>query len=201
MEKTENMHFIDHVVEGMRKSAAELEDFQLQLSLGKMEAMDAFYALKKSYGNFTHEIKLKAIHGKQNWDDILGKIQDLQVQLALGKAETAEVFEEQKKKIGLAIHSLQVAIKTNPTFIESNALFLETLENLKLKLEILSEKLNPLKEKVSTEFTARKEQLEDAILQFKENIRRKSTIDERFATFQDELSKAFSHFKKAFVSH
>jgi hypothetical protein len=200
MEKIENTHFIDYVVEGMRKSAAELEEFQVQLSLGKMEAMDAFEDLKKSYNNFTHEVKLKAIHGKQNWEDILAKIQDLQVQLALGKAETSEAFEAQKKKIVLAIHSLQVAIKTNPAFIESNALFLETLENFKLKMEILSEKLKPLKEKVSTEFTARKEQLEDAILVFKENIRSKSTIDERFATFQDELSEAFSHFKKAFVS-
>jgi hypothetical protein len=184
----------------MRKSAAELEEFQLQLSLGKMEAIDAFHATKKSFSNFTHEIKLKAIHGKYSWENILGKIQDLQVQLALGKAETKEEFEEQKKKIALAIHSLQIAIKTNPSFIESHALFLETLENLKLKMEILSEKLNPAKEKVTTEFKVRKEQLEDAILQFKEKIRSKSTIDERFATFQDELSEAFNHFKKAFVS-
>lgn len=201
MEKTENMHFIDRIVEEMRKSAAELEEFQLQLSLGKMEAMDAFHVVKKSYSNFAHEMKLKAIHGKQNWEDILAKIQDLQIQLALGKAETAEAFEEQKKKIGLAIHALQVSIKTNPTFIESNALFLETLENLKLKMEILSEKLNPMKEKISTEFAARKEQMEDAILLFKENILSKSSIDERFATFQNELSKVFSHFKKAFVTH
>lgn len=199
MEKTENVHFMDYVVDGMRKTAEELEKFQLQVSLGKMEAMDKFHELKKSYSHYTHEVKLKAEKGKDQLKNLQSKFQDLQVQLSLGKAETVEAFEEQKRKILLAIHELQVTIKTNPTFIKSYALLLEALEKLKLKLEILSDKLDPLKEKVSKVYENRKEDLENVILSFKEKINSKTDINSRMEIFQEELATAFSHFKKAFV--
>lgn len=199
MEKTENKHFMDYVVEGMRKSADELEKFQVKVSLGKAEAMETFQELKKSYGHYTHELKLKAENGKEELKNLKAKFQDLQVQLALGKAETVDAFEAQKKKILDAILDLQNTIKSNPTFIKSYALLLETLEKLKIKLEILSEKLDPVKAKISKVYENRKEDLENVILSFKEKFNNKVDLDSRMEVFQDELTAAFKHFKKAFV--
>lgn len=199
MENTENMHFGDYVAEGLRRSADELEKFQLQAGLGKMEALDSYQDLKKKYAHYTHEIKLKAMKGKDELENLIGKIQDLQVQFELGKADSIEAFEEQKKKILLAIHEIQVAIKTNPTFIKTYALLLETLEKIKLKLDILSEKLDPLKEKVKEIYVDKKKDLEETINSFKEKFNDKTGIESKLGVFQDELALAYKHFKKAFV--
>lgn len=199
MENTENMHFGDYVADGLRRSADELEEFQVQASLGKMEAFDTYNELKKKYAHYTQEIKLKAIEGKADLENLIGKIQDLQVQFELGKADTIDAFEEQKKKILLAIHEIQVTIKTNPTFIKTYAMLLETLEKIKLKLDILSEKLDPLKEKAKEVYEDKKKDLEKAISSFKEKFNEKTDVENKFDVFQDELALAYKHFKKAFI--
>jgi hypothetical protein len=199
MENNENMHFGDYLAEGLRRSADELEEFQIQASLGKMEALDKYNELKKKYAHYTHELKLKAINGKEDLENLIGKIQDLQVQFELGKADTLEAFEEQKKKILLAIHEVQVTIKTNPTFIKAYALLLETLEKIKLKLDILSEKLDPLKEQVKAVYEDKKKDVEEAISSFKDKFSDKTNYEHKMEVFQDELALAYKHFKKAFV--
>lgn len=199
MEKSENTHFLDYVVDGMRKTAEELEKFQLQVGLGKMEAMDKFDEVKKSYSHLTHEAKLKMIQGQDQLENVQAKLQDLQVQLALGKADSVEAYQEQKKKILLAIHELQVTIKSNPAYIKSNAAFLETLEKLKLKMDILSDKLEPMKEKVAEVYNNRKEDIEKIIQSFIDRVNKKAEDSSKMEIFQDELAEAFKHFKKAFV--
>lgn len=199
METKENMHFLDYVVDGMRKSADELEKFQLQASLGKMEALEKYDELKKYYTLTVHDVKSKIEHGKEQLQNLQAKVQDLQVQFALGKADTLEMYEEQKKKILLAIHEIEVTIKTNPTFIKTYALLLETLEKIKVKLEILSTQLDPLKEKVSTAYEARKKDIEDIISSFREKLNKETDIEHRMDVFQDELALAYKHLKKAFV--
>lgn len=199
MEKTENANFIDNVVEGMRKSALELEKFQLQLNLGKVEAMDKFNELKKSFIDYTHELKIKTDKSKAQFVKLQGKLQDLQVQLALGKAVSREAFQKQKKKILLAIHELQVTIKSNPTFIKVYAVFLEYLEAFKIKLDMLSEKLEPVKEKVTKAISAKKKDIEKIINSFRKNVDKKTKVSNRMEIFQDEIALAFNHFRKAFV--
>ncbi|MFN6014984.1 MAG: hypothetical protein ACK47F_09885, partial [Flavobacteriales bacterium] len=167
MENTKNNHYLDYIIDGMRKSADELEKFQLQVSLGKMEALDKYEELKKSYANYSNEIKLKAEEGREKLQELQSKFQHLQVQFALGKAETIETFEEQKHTILLAIHELEVTIKNNPTFIRTYAILLDLFEKLKLKLEVLSTKLDPLKEKVKETYKDRKRDFEEAIESFR----------------------------------
>ena len=38
METTERIHYVDQVIEGLRKAAIELEELQVQATLGKAEA-------------------------------------------------------------------------------------------------------------------------------------------------------------------
>jgi hypothetical protein len=199
MKNKDNMHFSDYIAQGLRRSADELEKFQLQASLGKMEALEKYQEMKKTYAHYTHEVKLKAIEGKEDFVKLIAQIQDLQVQFELGKADTIDEYEAQKKKILLALHELQVTIKTNPTFIKSYAKLLETLEQINLKLAILSDKLDPLKEKVKDGYDKRKKEIESAISSFKAKFNDKTDSEHKMEVFQDELAIAYKHFKKAFV--
>jgi hypothetical protein len=183
----------------MRKGADELEKFQVQASLGKMEAMETYEELKKSYAHYTNEAKVKIEQGKEKYQELLAKVQDLQVQFTLGKADTIEAFQEQRKKIMLAIHEVQVAIQTNPTFIKAYALMLETLEKIKVKLDILAEQLEPTREKVKTVYEEKKEQIEKAIQEFREKFNDSTGFEDRLEYFQKEMSLAYDHFRKAFV--
>lgn len=201
MENTDNKHYLDYIIDGMRKTADELEKFQLQASLGKMEALDKYDELKKTYAHYSNEIKIKAEEGREKLQELQAKFQDLQVQFALGKAETIETFEEQKHRILLAIHELQVTIKSNPTFIKTYAILLDLLEKLKLKLEILSTKLDPLKEKAKEVFADRKKELEEVIDSFRKKINDQTDIEHKMEVFQDELALAYKHFKNAFVQN
>ena len=199
MEIKENIHFIDQLVDKMRSAANDLEEFQLQASLGKMEALEKYNELKKSFSSYLHEAKLMAIRGNNQLHTLEGKFQNLQLQFALGKAETKETFEDQKKKILFAIHEVQVEIKTNPTFIKVYAELLNALENLKLKLEIISEKLDPIKQSLSDGFDIRKKKIEEAISNFKEKFEEKTHLDDKLDILHDEMSLAYKHFKKAFI--
>lgn len=201
MENTDNKHYLDYIIDGMRKTADELEKFQLQASLGKMEALDKYDELKKTYAHYSNEIKIKAEEGREKLQELQAKFQDLQVRFDLGKAETIETFEEQKHRILLAIHELQVTIKSNPTFIKTYAKLLDLLEKLKLKLEILSTKLDPLKEKAKEVFEDRKKDLEEVIDSFRKKINDQTDIEHKMEVFQDELAQAYKHFKKAFVQN
>ena len=199
MDIKENIHFIDRVVDKMRNAADELEAFQLHANLGKMEALEKYDEIKKTFSTYLHEAKLMAIRGNNQIHSLEGKFQNLQLQFALGKAETKETFEDQKKKILLAIHEIQVEIKTNPTFIKVYAELLNALENLKLKLEIISENLNPMKQSLRDGFDVRKKKVEEAISNFKDKFESKSHLDEKLDILQDEMSLAYKHFKKAFI--
>lgn len=199
METTENIHLLDYVIEGMRKAEVELEKLQLQAGLGKMEALDAYENIKKSFKGFTHDLKLRAENGREQLADLQAKFQDLQVQLELGKAETVDAFEAQRKKILLAIHEVQVTITTNPTFIKVYGFLLEALEKLKIQLEVVAEKLSPMGDKIATEINDRKAAIEKTISDFKEKFNDRTDFDSKMSTFQEEMSNAYSHLKKAFI--
>jgi predicted nucleic acid-binding Zn-ribbon protein len=200
MNSTENTHLLDYVTNGLRIAAGELEKFQLQVGLGKMEAFDAYEELKKKYAHYTHELKLKAEEGKEKLIDLQAKFQDLQVQFNLGKAETIEAFQEQRKKILLAIHEVQVVIQSNPTIIKTYAYLLIALEKLKVKLDILSQQFEPTRERIVENLNNRKEQLEKVISDFKSKFNERTDLEERMDVFRSEISLAYEHFRKAFVN-
>lgn len=199
MEKKENVHVIDLVVDRMRKAAVDLEEFQLKVSLGKMEALDKYEEIKKSYKHLIQESKIKIAHSKERLEALHGKLDDLQVQFALGKAVTVEVFKAQKKRILNAIHEIEVSIKTNPTFVKSYAVLLETLETLKLKLEILSDKLEPAKKRVGKVIQDGKAEVERILSSFQKKFKKRINYERRMDVFQDELAIAYKHFRKAFA--
>ncbi|WP_299124239.1 hypothetical protein [uncultured Winogradskyella sp.] len=198
METAQNTHFIDKIVDALKKAAVELEEFQVKAALGKAEAQDKYEELKKKFNLFIHESKTKVNTGKERVDDIHSKFDELRVQLALGKAETLEKFEAQKKQLLLTLHELEVKIKTNEKFKRMYAMVLIEIEKFKVSLDILEEKFKQGKTDVKVSFEKGKEEFKRFVDDFKEKYSKKE--ETKWEHFQNEISEAFTHFKRAFVT-
>ena len=198
MKNNENSHFIDKVIDTLRKAAVEMEEFQVKVALGKAEAEDKYEDIKKKFNSFVHDSKYKIKVGKEKVDDLHMKFDQLMVQLDLGKAETIEAFKKQKKDILTTIHEIEVEIKTNETLKRIYAFVLIEFEKFKAQLQVLEEKFESGKANVKTSFENGKSEFNKYV----ENLKSKySTKKEetRWEYFQNEIAEALTHFKQAFV--
>src|SRR5690606_10558581 len=159
----ENTHVIEQISAGFRKVAKELEEFQVQLALGKMAAKDKYEEVKKEFNSYVNDFKQKYEESKEMWNEYKAQIEDLQVQLALGKAETVEAFREQKHKIITKVREIENQIKNHPLYVNWYPELLAALEKVKIELEILDDYYDEAKTKASVEFDKRKKQLEETI--------------------------------------
>lgn len=197
MKKTQDTQFVDKVIGALRKSATELEEFQVQTALGKAEAQDKYEDVKKKFNQFIHKSEFKFKEGKEKIDELNTKFDELRVQLALGKAETKEIFKKQKKQLLLTLHDIEVKIKTNETLNKMYALTLIEIEQFKIQLEILEQKFNKDKGEGKGTFEKGKEDFNAFINKFKGKYAKKKE-ETKLEHFQNEITEAFDHFKKAF---
>jgi hypothetical protein len=199
MKNKEDNQFIDKVIGALRKTAIELEEFRVQAALGKAEAQDKYEEIKKKFNLFIHESEHKVKGAKEKIDDLNTKFDELRVQLALGKAETKEVFQKQKKELLSTLHDIEVKIKTNETLNRMYALTLIEIEQFKIQLEILEQKFNKEKDEAKDTFEKGKKDFNAFIDKIKEKYGKKKEEEEtKLGHFQNEISEAFHHFKKAF---
>ncbi len=198
MKNSDNTHFMDKVVDSLRKAAIEIEEFQVQAALGKAEAHDAYEGAKKRFNKFIHESKSKAREGKEHVNEINTKLDELRVQLALGKAETKEKFREQKKLLLNSLHELEFKIKSNPKVSKMYAFMQIEIEKFKVKLDVLEEKFEEGKEGAKIAFEKRKAEFNEFINGVKAKYDSEKKQETKWEHFQTELSEAFTHLKRAF---
>ena len=198
METKENIRVIDSIVDALKKAAVDLEEFQVQMALGKAEAYNTYEDMKKKFRLLIHEGKFKLQEGQEKLEALDAKFDRLRVQLELGKAETVEEFRSQKKKLLMAIHDIEVKIKTNEKLKRLYAFLLIEIELFKVQLEILEEKFEKGKKRANVSFQKGKKEFNEFVARFKEKHSKKE--EGKWDHFQDEISEAFTHFKKAFVS-
>lgn len=197
MKTLEETRFIDRVVETLRKAAIEIEELQVQAALGKAEAKDKYEEIKKKFNLVLNEAKSKIDSGKEVAQDIDTKFDELRVQLELGKAEGLDAFKEQKKGLLAKLHEIEVNIKTNKRLNDIYAFVLLEIEKFKLKLEILEQKFIKGKEDAKASFEKGKTEFNTFIEKIKAKYGKKE--ETKWEHFQDEISEAFTHFKKAFT--
>ncbi|MEH6537218.1 MAG: hypothetical protein V7719_12545 [Psychroserpens sp.] len=197
MKTKQNIHFVDTVIGALRKTAVELEEFQVQATLGKAEAQDKYEDVKKKFNLFIHDSEFKIKGIKEKIEDVNTKFDELRVQLALGKAETKEIFKKQKKQLLSTLHEIEVKIRTNETLNRMYALALIEIEQFKIQLEILEQRYSKDKTKAKDTFEKGKQDFNTFINKFKGKYGKKNE-ETKFEHFQHEISEAFDHFKKAF---
>lgn len=197
MKNKKDNQFIDKVVKALRKTAVNLEEFQVKSALGKKEAQEKYEEVKKKFNTFIHDSEFKIKGIKEKIEEINTKFDELRVQLALGKAETKEIFKKQKKQLLLTLHDIEVKIKRHETLRRMYALSLIEIEQFKIQLEILDQKYNRDKKRAGTSFEKGKQEFNSFIDNFK--VKHAKTKEEtKLEHFQNEISEAFVHFKKAF---
>ncbi|AUC81211.1 DNA replication initiation control protein YabA [Lacinutrix sp. Bg11-31] len=197
MENKEHTKFVDKIVEALKKSAIEIEEFRVQAALGKAEAQDKYEEAKKKFNLFIHESKFKIEVGKEKIDDINTKFDELRVQLALGKADTKDAFAKQKKQLLLLLHDIEVKIKTNKKMSHMYALVLVEIEKFKIHLDVLEDNFKDKKSDAKASFEKGKQEFNDYINTFKTKYSKKE--ETKWEHFQGEVSQAFSHLKMAFT--
>ncbi len=197
MKTKQDIQFVDKIIAALRKSAIELEAFQVKAALGKAEAQDKYEEVKKKFNLFIHDSEFKIKDIKEKIEELNTKFDELRVQLALGKAETKEIFKKQKKQILSTLHDIEVKIKTNETLNRMYALTLIEIEQFKIQLEILEQKFKKDKKEGKDSFEKGKQEFNSFIDRFKGKYAKKKE-ETKLEHFQNEISEAFSHFKKAF---
>lgn len=197
MKNNRDNHFVDKVIGALRKSAVELEEFQVQAALGKAEAKDKYEEVKKKFNLFIHDSEFKIKDVKQKIEELNAKFDELRVQLALGKAETKEIFKKQKKQMLSTLHDIEVKIKANETLNRMYALTLIEIEQFKIQLEILEQRFDKDKKEAKDSFEKGKQDFNSFIDKFKGKYGKKKEVS-KLEHFQGEISEAFDHFKKAF---
>lgn len=195
MENIEKTKFIDTVIEALKKSAVEMEKFQVKVALGKAEAKEGYEEIKKKLNLFIHESKYKIDVGKQKVDEINTKLDEFRVQLTLGKAESVEAFNQQKKQLLLTIHELEVKIKTNERLKRMYAIVLIEIEAFKIQLKILEIKLDQGMDKTEFSIEKGKKNFNQFINTLKEKYGKKK--ETKWEHFQADISEAFNHFRQA----
>ncbi|PWK20704.1 hypothetical protein [Xanthomarina spongicola] len=198
MKNKEDIQFVDKVIGALRKTAVELEEFRVQTALGKAEVQDKYEEVKKKFNLFIHDNEYKIKGVKEKIEELNTKFDELRVQLALGKAETREVFKKQKKQLLLTLHDIEVKIKTNETLNRMYALTLIEIEQFKIQLEILEQKFNKDKDEAKDTFEKGKKDFNTFIDRLKVKYAKKKDEETKIEHFQNEISEAFKHFKKAF---
>lgn len=198
MKTKQDINFVDKVIIALKKTAVELEEFQVQATLGKAEAQDKYEEGKKKFNLFLHDSEFKIKGLKEKIEELNTKFDELRVQLALGKAETKEIFIKQKKQLLLTLHEIEVKIKTNEALTRMYALTLIEIEQFKIQLEILEQRFHKDKSKVVDTFEKGKDDFNSFIERFKGKYAKKKVEETRLEHFQHEIAEAFNHFKKAF---
>ncbi|TWO33471.1 hypothetical protein E1J38_006135 [Seonamhaeicola sediminis] len=198
MKTIEDNRFIDNVVETLRKAAIEIEELQVQAALGKAEAKDKYEEVKKKFNHVLHEAKTKIEAGREKTKDIHSKFDELRVQLELGKAEGLDAFKAQKKSLLAKLHEIEMQIKTNKRLNDIYAFVLLEIEKFKIKLEVLEQKFEKGKANTKASFEKGKNEFNVFIEQIKTKYGSKKE-ETKWEHFQDEISEAFTHFKRAFM--
>lgn len=196
----QNTSVIDKIAEGLRKTAVELEEFQLQLALGKAEAADQYESIKKKLNTFLQKIDAKIGHEVPDTSALRGKLDELRVQLVLGQAESREVFTEQKKRILKAIDDLEKSLNNSGIAARLKLRIKSELRVFRIKLEILRLRFELGKLKMKKVVKTRRDEFIKKTQQLRTRlIRKNSELEKNWEHFSDEMDKAYSHLKKAFA--
>ncbi|MEZ4773868.1 MAG: hypothetical protein R3D00_11855 [Bacteroidia bacterium] len=183
----------------------ELDDLELQISLGEEEIVAAYEKQKAAFTEFVNESKAKISEMASNdhVQKLRGKLEALQVQLALGKAESLEAYEEQKKRLTESIQEAKDEYETYMSSLgdkkqELSGNLSGKLEQFKTKMDLFHLQFALGKADAKEELKEKQEELTATLATIRAKIdEKKEAAEETWDEFTDEVSEAFDQFKGA----
>ena len=186
----------EKIINGLKKTQKEIEEFALQFALGKAEAADKFEELKKEFNS-----KVNKWQSEFSKTGLKSKFEELKLQLALGKADAKDLFDEQRKNILNSIQLVEAELKSDPKLNERLEDFKSEVEKFKLKLEILKLQFELKRFEVKDEF---KEAMSDAGIKidklFNKVEEKWDDAKKKSYDFSEEIKLSYEHLKKAVKS-
>jgi hypothetical protein len=192
----------DTMISALKKSISELEEFQVQMALGKAEAHEKFDELKKKFKGFINSTKQKISAGKAKVAALRTDFDELQVQLSLGKADSIEKYNEQKKKILFAISKIEKSMENKTAFLNTDLdeKLRHEIEKFRIKMEVLKVQFELGKLDAKDEFEERKHEFSEGITKLRlKFINRKKEAAKSRQLRHSEMKKAYKNMKKAIV--
>ena len=185
-----------------RQWKSTIDEFELQLALGKAEAADKLEEWKESFMKFVAErrAQMGAENEGPDWNEVKGKFEHLEVQLALGKMELKEAYDEQKDLILEAIDNAKRSLKGVLGNIDDE--FLEEAENFRAKLEGYQVQFALGKYEARDAIEEKKAELRQLVHDFRakmESADEKTDEKDKLEGFMDEMGKSYEHLKSAFA--
>ena len=200
MEKVSKINFMDKAINGLRKAAVELEEFRVQLSLGKAVAIEKFEELKKKFQEVIHDSINKLREDKISASELIMKFEQVEKFLEEAKDETLEAFIEQKKKILPLVEEIEESLKNTAVDRDFYIKINTEIEKFKIKLEILFLRFELGKLTVKSEFESLKldfaKKVDKMKVKFTEGD---SPFSKNWSHFCDDLSEVYKHLKQAFT--
>ncbi len=198
--ETTTTGFIDKAINGLRTAAAELEEFQLQVALGKAEAADKYEEVKKKFHETIHEAKVKLNAGKEKITGLNQKLEELQSHLGSCQAGSKEAFNEQKGRILKTLLEIENILKITEAGTEFYLTLQHEIEKFRIKMEILQLQFELGKLDAKNEFEAKKAGFAKRIDELKKRfIENEQALGKDWAHFCNEMSESYDHLKKAFT--
>lgn len=201
MEIIEKTHVINKAINGMRKAAVELEDFQKQLAVDISEVYEKYEKVKKNFHNTIHKAKNKLRDEKVSAKELIMQFEEIEhLLLQSEKIETKAKFVEQKKKILVFVEEIEDTLKITPVERDFHVRLNIEIEKFKIKMEILHLRFEFGTQDAKNEFEDIKSDFEKKVDKIKVKfIDKESVTSKHWDYFTDEISEAYKHLKKAFI--
>ena len=191
---------IDVGKEKVNQLKSFLDDLEVQMALGKMEAKDAFESEKKNLNKFIQKEKAAiqnvAAIGAEHRNDLRLKFEKLEGVLSRPFATGKRKFDKDKKEALTAIYEVEAIMKE--AYGDVNYTIQQELNSFKAKLDTYRVQLALGTYEDEAALKTRKAALKETIGKIREKLAKDTESGSRVETFFDEVGESFDHMKKAF---
>lgn len=177
-----------------------LDELQLQLTLGKSEAREAFERESKNFRQFIRDYKEQfkreneelAAHRTQ----LSEKLEALEKLLTRELASSKKKFDQDKKEVLHAIHELESVLED--TYGEVSQLLQNKLDSFKGRLDAYRVQLALGEYEIAEELASKKSALRNAVNEVVGKLKKEESTGEKIDHFSEEVNKSVDHLRKAF---
>lgn len=183
----------------------ELDDLEVNLSLGEEEIADAFEAQKSRMKGLLDEAT-KKVEGLEMGEKTKGmqqKIDELRLQLALGRAETRDAMEAQRKNLASSLHQVEseyakVKDAAGDKAKEMSSSMGDGLDRFKTQLDMFRLHFHLGQAEAKEEMEEKRNELKEKVRSMKASISEKTEeAEDKWDGIGEELGEAYGHFKSA----
>lgn len=188
------------------------EALELQLTLGRAEALQRFDEQRENLRTATTAMKTRVDAMASLSDDarnrVQGALEHLQIQLALGRAESRDAYLEQREKLRQAVHSVEEQLaetaesgsaEISQKLTEELQTFARAADRLLAELEALELQFEIQAESARNQLTDARHKLTQQIQSFRKQLaEQRAKAKDRLTQSEAELGEAARHVKEAF---